>query len=151
MIRKAATGTSLPEETVKPFHPFHVGKVSRHVSSVHSTDPVHYSFPEYAADLDGEREIIGAFTYEILPKLAWRLSTTETTEITVLFCTMTSDGSVVDITAEKDVHGYTSFSPDRQTATELFASVIETGMPSPSIPRTARVPIFSVLSPEWKG
>ncbi len=94
MIRKAATGTSLPEEKVKPFQPFHVGKVSRHVSYVHSADPVHYSFPEHAADLDGEREIIGAFTYEILPKLAWRLSTTETTEITVLFWRLTAPLSI---------------------------------------------------------
>ena len=81
---------------------------------------------EYAIDLDdGEWEMHGAFTSEVLSKLGWKLSSTETTDITVPFYTMASDGSVIDISTEKAVNGYTSFIPERQTATQFFASVVE--------------------------
>ncbi len=81
---------------------------------------------EYAVELeDGSLEMHGAFTYSVLTKLGWKLSSTETTAITVPFYTIADDGSVVDISTEMEVSGYTSFIPGRQTATEFFSSVME--------------------------
>lgn len=80
---------------------------------------------EYGVELDsGDYEDHGAFTLAVLTKLGWKLSAEETTTITVPFYTIDDDGSVVDITVEKKVNGYTAFIPERQTASEFFQSVM---------------------------
>lgn len=81
---------------------------------------------EYAIDNeDGDWEYHGAFTLEVLYHLGWEHSTLRKTEIEVPFYTIDEDGDVVDIGTEREVGGYTSFIPERQTASEFFASVIE--------------------------
>lgn len=80
---------------------------------------------EYGVELDnGDYEDHGAFTLAVLSKLGWKLSTEESTTITVPFYTIDDDGSVVDIGIEKEVNGYTAFIPERQTASEFFQSVM---------------------------
>ncbi len=74
---------------------------------------------------DGDYESHGAFTLQVLSHLGWELSSRETTTVEVPFYTLSSDGSVTDIGTEKEVSGYTSFIPARQTASEFFSSVME--------------------------
>ncbi len=79
---------------------------------------------EYSIELeDGEYEEHGAFTLKVLSKLGWIHSGEMTTTIKVPFYTIESDGSVVCEESEKEVNGYTSVIPERQTASDFFLSV----------------------------
>lgn len=74
---------------------------------------------------DGEWESHGAFTLEVLSHLGWKHSKEKTTAIEVPFYTLDDEGDVVDIKTTRDVAGYTSFIPERQTASDFFSSLLE--------------------------
>ncbi len=81
---------------------------------------------EYAIELEnGDWESHGAFTLEVLSHLGWEHSSEKTTQIEVPFYIIDDDGDVVDIKNEREVAGYTSFIPQRQTASEFFSSLLE--------------------------
>ncbi len=81
---------------------------------------------EYAIELEnGDWESHGAFTLEVLSHLGWEHSSEKTTRIEVPFYIIDDDGDVVDIKNEREVAGYTSFIPQRQTASEFFSSLLE--------------------------
>lgn len=74
---------------------------------------------------DGEWEYHGAFTYEVLSALGWEHSREKKTIIDVPFYTVDEDDSVVDIRSSREVNGYISFIPERQTADEFFSNVLD--------------------------
>lgn len=81
---------------------------------------------EYAIENeDGEWESHGAFTLEVLSHLGWKHSSSKKSVIEVPFYTIDDEGDVVELTSGREVDGYTSFIPERQTASEFFSSLLE--------------------------